>query len=102
MKQTLCNASVWRKSDCQILGNAHLIIFGGMQKALTHKCINNSTFTRPHIVPNLYEFISPVEHKKRRMLVTKQLLITIDTMKVNGYQTWSNFLIFFFTKFEVM
>jgi len=42
-----------------------------------------SSFTHPQVVPNLYEFLSFVEHK--RMLVTmtdgRQLL----TQEINGY-----------------
>ncbi len=39
-----------------------------------------SSFTHPHDVPNLYEFLSFVVHKRRylRMLVIKQLMVPID------------------------
>jgi len=51
-----------------------------------------TSFTHPHVVPNLYEFLSSVEHKIRsflRMLETREL-VAIDfhsifpTMEVNG------------------
>jgi len=37
-----------------------------------------SSFTHPQVVPNLYEFISSVEHT-HKMSVTKQLMGTIDS-----------------------
>ncbi len=40
-----------------------------------------SSFTQPQFVPNLFEFLSSAEHKKKifvRMLVTIQLMAAID------------------------
>jgi len=40
-----------------------------------------SSFTRPHVVPNLRELHSAVEHKKKifwRVLITKELTVAID------------------------
>ncbi len=54
-----------------------------------------SSFTHPHVVLNLYEFLSCAEEKKIfwRMLVSKQLTVAIDfhsieknDMEVSGYQ----------------
>ncbi len=53
-----------------------------------------SSFTEPHVVPNLYEFLYSLEHKTNgRMLVTKQLPVPADlpsietnSEEVNGYQ----------------
>ncbi len=42
-----------------------------------------SSFTHPQVVPNLYEFLSSVEYKRRifwRILVTKQLTVAIDSI----------------------
>jgi len=47
-----------------------------------------SSFTHPQVVPNLYEFLSLTEHKRRyfEIWVTKQLISTNDfhSMEVNG------------------
>ncbi len=40
-----------------------------------------SSFTHPHVVPNLYEFLFYVEHKRRyfeEFWRTKQLLVPIE------------------------
>ncbi len=44
-----------------------------------------SSFTHPHVVPNLYEFLSYAEHKRwysEEFWRTKQLLIPIDFRSV--------------------
>ncbi len=46
-----------------------------------------SSITYPHIVPNLYEFISYVEHKRDILkTVGNQTVLTYSAMEANGNQ----------------
>ncbi len=46
-----------------------------------------SSVTYPHIVPNLYEFISYVEHKRDILkTVGNQTVLTYSAMEANGNQ----------------
>ncbi len=38
---------------------------GSILKGLNHSKMKILSFTHPEVVPNLYEFLSAVEHKKR-------------------------------------
>jgi len=60
-----------------------------------------SLFTHPHVVLNLYEFLSSVQRKRRyflKMLVTRQLTVAMDfysivlpTLEVNGCRQLSDY-----------
>ncbi len=48
-------------------------------KGIVHPKINIlSSFTHPHVVPNLYELLSYVEHNFWRILVIKHLMVPTD------------------------
>ncbi len=62
------------------------------------------SFAHLDVVINRYEFLSSNEHKKRRMLVTKQLKVPIDfhsvffhTIEDNKYHQLFGLIIFFRT-----
>jgi len=46
----------------------------------------------PHIIPNMFEFLSTLEHKRRYF--DKNVCVFVHTMEINGHQTF--FKIYYF------